>query len=125
MALFGKKEEQKKSDAPARNTGAQPTIAERPLGGRPLSEVLVRPRITEKATDLTEGGVYAFEVATWANKQEVKEAVQHFYKVTPIHVRMVRVPAKSVFSRRGKRGIRSVGKKAYVHLKAGESIQIA
>ena len=50
---------------------------------RSIYEVLQRPVISEKSTALSEvAGKYVFEVATGANKQEIKEAVQKLFNVS-------------------------------------------
>ena len=88
-----------------------------------LSRILLRPRITEKATIANEKRAYVFEVDPRATKKTVKEAVQKFYKVTPVKVNIVKIPAKKRVSQmRRVRGMKSGGKKAYVYLKAGDSI---
>ena len=40
-----------------------------------LTRVIVRPVVTEKTTDMGENDKYVFEVASDANKNEVKQAV--------------------------------------------------
>lgn len=95
------------------------------LGRQVLENVLVRPRITEKATFATEQGVYVFEVASSANKYQIAEAIEHFYKVSPRKINIVRIPAKRIRSRlRGRFGVVSPGKKAYVYLKEGDTIEV-
>lgn len=47
-----------------------------------ISEVLLRPTITEKSTLLQEEGQYTFEVARKANKTLVKQAVEQSFNVT-------------------------------------------
>jgi large subunit ribosomal protein L23 len=86
------------------------------------SDILLRPRITEKASFVAESNVYTFEVAPKATKKEVMEAVRAFWSVTPIRVNMVKNPAKRIFVR-GKRGTTSRVKKAYVYLKEGDKIE--
>jgi large subunit ribosomal protein L23 len=86
------------------------------------SDILLRPRITEKASFRLESNVHTFEVASKATKKQVAEAVKVFYKVTPVKVSMVRNPAKEVFIR-GKKGIKAGVKKAYVYLKKGDKIE--
>jgi large subunit ribosomal protein L23 len=88
-----------------------------------LDRILVRPHVTEKATISAENNVYVFEVAKDANKFQVKEAVEFLYKVNPIKVRMVTIPSKRIIYR-GKRGVKSGGKKAYIYLKEGDKINI-
>lgn len=89
---------------------------------RPLSDVLVRPRITEKATRLGETNVYTFDVARGANKALVTLAIKALYKVKPIRINIVTVPEKRVMVR-GKPGVKGGGKKALVYLKKGEKIE--
>lgn len=87
-----------------------------------IHRIILHPRITEKASGQTEKGMYTFNVSPLANKRNVKEEVARIYKVTPLHVRIAKVPGKVIFSR-GKKGTRKAGKKAYVTLKEGERIE--
>jgi len=57
------------------------------------ADILLRPRITEKATFLTEANVHTFEVAPKATKTQVAEAIKVFYKVNPTKIRIVKNPA--------------------------------
>lgn len=86
--------------------------------------VIKRPRITEKAAALAEQGIYVFEVATSANAYQIAQAIRTAYKVTPVKVSTAKIPSKSMFVR-GKRGATVAGKKAYVHLKKGDKIELA
>jgi len=87
-----------------------------------LSGVLLRPRITEKATMLGENNVYTFDVSPSANKDLVARAVKAVYGMTPVRVNVSQVKPKSIFVR-GKRGTKSGGKKAMVFLKKGDKIE--
>lgn len=90
------------------------------------AHILIAPRITEKGAYLSEHGVYVFNVATTANKHEVAAAIAAVYKVTPRMVRMAPVPRKTRMTRGTNRKGTSVGgKKAYVYLKKGDTIEIA
>ena len=89
---------------------------------RDISNVLVRPRITEKAASESMHNAYAFEIASWATKDQVKKAVELIYKVTPVKVNVSYLPAKKVVVR-GKKGTKSGVKKAYVFLKKGDKIE--
>jgi large subunit ribosomal protein L23 len=84
--------------------------------------IILRPRITEKASFVAGSNVYAFEIAIEANKKQVAEAVKAFYNVAPIKVNIVKNPAKKVFIR-GKKGVKNGIKKAYVYLKEGDKIE--
>lgn len=89
------------------------------------SSVIVCPRVTEKATILSESGrtVVVFEVSRKANKQNVFEAVKGLYKVTPEKIAVLRVPPKRKFVR-GHMTKGVTGYKAYVYLKKGEKIEV-
>lgn len=88
------------------------------------NNVLLRPRITEKAAlGADKNNVYVFEVMKKATKKSVGASVRAAYGVTPEKVRVATIPAKKVFIR-GKRGVKSGGKKAYVYLKKGDKIEL-
>ena len=87
-----------------------------------LSQVLIRPHITEKATMSDESSVYVFEIGPKSTKSAVKKAFVEKYKITPLKVSTVTIPAKKVIVR-NKRGKKSGYKKAYVYLKAGTKIE--
>jgi large subunit ribosomal protein L23 len=87
-----------------------------------LTSIIKRPRITEKASMKAERNVYAFDVASTATKKTIAMATKELYNVTPVKVRVVTIPSKQVFVR-GKWGVKGGGKKAYVYLKKGETIE--
>lgn len=93
-----------------------------------LSDVLVKPIVTEKSNKLTDSRrTYAFRVDRRANKLEVKKAVQDFYGVTVVEVNTVVVPgkAKSKFTKAGFiSGRKPSYKKAYVKVAEGETIDL-
>ncbi len=119
MALFSKKDTKKKDEAKAVATKTSSMA-------RDLSHVLQHARITEKATMHSEQGVYTFNVAPQTTKNEIKQAVFSLYKVTPRLVRVLKVRAKvRRNARTGKIGMTTGGKKAYVYLKKGETINLS
>ena len=85
--------------------------------------VLRSPRITEKSTALNERGGYVFVVDPGATKSTIKSAFMAKYKVAPVKINIVNLPAKKTF-KRGIRGSRTGVKKAIVYLKAGDKIEI-
>ncbi len=88
-----------------------------------LYEVLRRPLVTEKNTDLQALGKYAFEVAREATKPQVKQAVDKAFKVKVTAVNMMTVPGKT--RRMGNREVQTQSwKKAIVTLKLGDKIEI-
>ena len=91
-----------------------------------MSQILVKPLITEKMTaDTEKNNAYGFVVLDGANKVEIKKAVEKEYGVTVTSVRTLRVDGKRR-QRYTKTGIikgRTVGyKKAIVSLAEGEMI---
>ena len=91
------------------------------------NKVILGARITEKAANLAEkNNGYTFNVAVNATKNEIKKAIKAMYKVTPLSVRTVNTPKKSVMprGRRGKIGATGGGRKAYVYLKKGDKIEV-
>ncbi len=88
-----------------------------------LYEVIRRPVVTEKSTDLKEtGNVIAFEVNRRATKPEIKAAVEKLFKVKVKRVRTINVLGKHVTLGRN-RGKRSNWKKALVTLAQGSTIE--
>lgn len=87
-----------------------------------LLQVLLEPRISEKATRLGERNrQYVFRVVSDANKQEIRAAVEQLFKVEVEGVQVSNVPARAKRFR-GQLGVRSAWKKAYVKLKPGFEI---
>ena len=114
-----------KSEFPKEKKVKQGTVKEALSVDTNLSGILLRPRITEKATFSAEKGVYVFEVSGRSTKKTITEAIKRFYKVTPAKVNIVKIPAKVRISKwRKARGVKPGGKKAYVHLKEGDRIEI-
>ena len=85
-------------------------------------DILIRPLITEKSTQLMEEGKYAFVVAKKANKIEIAKAVAQVFNVKVANVNTVNVSGK--VKRMGRFvGKRSDYKKAIVKLAPGETIE--
>jgi len=126
MALFRTKKEEteeKTSQKEAPSVSKAKASSKGVSAGRNLASVLRAPRITEKATMHSGAGVYVFNIDTKATKRDVSLAVERFYKVKPVKVNIAQVPSKVVSRRgRGKSGVKAGGKKAYVYLKEGDSI---
>jgi len=86
-------------------------------------QVLRRPLITEKTSQLQALGKYAFEVAGEANKNQIKQAVEKSFKVDVTAVNIITVPSKQ--RRLGRQQVlTSPWKKAIVTLKAGDKIEL-
>jgi large subunit ribosomal protein L23 len=57
-------------------------------------EILRKPIVTEKSTDMQAAGRYVFEVAPKANKHEIKHAVEEVFDVTVVKVNTMNVRGK-------------------------------
>lgn len=82
-------------------------------------------RITEKATRLADKNVYVLNVPKTINKTQLKTDLEKKYKVTVLGINIVN-SAKKVFTKNTRGGVvsgqKGGGKKAYITLKAGDSI---
>jgi len=86
-------------------------------------DVLRRPVITEKNSQMQALNKYVFEVAGEANKTQVKRAVETAFKVGVTGVNIITVPGK--MRRIGRRQAMTPSwKKAIVTLKAGDKIKL-
>ena len=64
------------------------------------TNVIIKPLITEKSThQQATRNAYAFKVATWANKPEIRQAVQTLYNVKVLDVRTMNRKGKPRRSR--------------------------
>jgi ribosomal protein L23 len=122
MALFSSTPKKSAAAKKASVTPKQKALAQN--DGR-LAGALKAPWFSEKALIGTERGVYVFQVPARATKPEVAAAIETFYKVTPVKIRMVNLPAKTV-SLRTRRGVGTKARrhKAYVYLKKGDTINL-
>ena len=122
MALFSRNKTTDESAAVAES----PKVVKQALPtDRDLASVIVKPRITEKAVAKSEQNVYTFIVRRDATKRDVAAAITALYNVTPVKVNTVNIAPRQYMSRRNGRRLTEKGmKKAYVYLKAGDSISL-
>ncbi len=86
-----------------------------------IDKVIVRPVLTEKATNLARAKTYMFEVALKANKDQVKATLEKLYNVKVGVVRiMVRKGKEKKVGRRMRSKQLSDTKIAYVELTEGK-----
>lgn len=88
-----------------------------------LLTVLRAPRISEKSVRLQEINQYVFDVAPDATRAEIKAAVEGLFEVKVHSVNVLNVKGKSR-TFRGRPGVRSGQRKAYVRLAEGQSIDV-
>ena len=86
--------------------------------------VLIKPLLTEKSNRLSAEGKYAFRVANYANKIEVKRAVERAFRVNVTKVNILRVKGKERRVGRFPVGRTAGWKKAIVTVAKGQSIPL-
>ena len=93
-----------------------------------VSEVLIKPIVSEKSNKLSEKKrTYSFRVHRRANKLEIKKAVEEFYGVTVNDVHTLVVPGKNKtrYTKAGFiKGQKPSYKKAFVTVAEGENIDL-
>ena len=89
-----------------------------------LYDVIRRPIITEKATLASESGAVVFEVDIDATKPQIKLAVEKLFNVKVKAVNTVVTKGKTK-KFKGRPGVRSDVKKAYVTLEDGNTIDVS
>jgi large subunit ribosomal protein L23 len=104
---------------------ARPIPPEKRKNSERLTTILVTPHVSEKAARLGESAnQYVFRVRTDATKPEIRAAVELMFDVVVEGVQVVNVAGKA--KRFGRfTGRRDDWKKAYVSLKAGQTIDFA
>ncbi len=125
MGIFDKKTKDAEIEEKDFNTKSKEDSLDKLTTGvnRIRNSVLVSPIMTEKAHELTKIGKYAFRVKRTASKRTVKYDVEKDYGVTVENVNIIKIPAKRRTVKQD-RGYQSVGKKAIVTVKKGESIAL-
>jgi large subunit ribosomal protein L23 len=109
--------------APVKTAKGAAKVAKVGLNHELSYRLLVKPLITEKATNLSAENKYVFVVSIKANKIEIAKAIEATYGVKPLAINIINRAGKKVA--RGKvRGQRKDWKKAIVTLKKGETIKI-
>ena len=86
-------------------------------------DTILRPIITEKATQASENGQVTFAVPLTATKPEIKAAVEMLFNVNVTAVNTILLKGKSKMFK-GRPGRRSDMKKAMVTLAEGQNIDL-
>ncbi|MFU8831052.1 MAG: 50S ribosomal protein L23 [Wenzhouxiangella sp.] len=88
-----------------------------------MYQVIRFPHVSEKTARLLAGSnQYVFEVRKDANKEEIKKAVEGLFEVSVEGVQVVNLKGKRK-SFRSRAGSQKDWKKAYVRVKAGQTIE--
>ncbi len=88
-----------------------------------MKSIILQPLITEKNTYRQSDGVYVFRCAVDASKEDIKKAVEVFFKVNVSQVNTSITRKRAKKTRFGV-GRVSYAKKAFVKLHAGQKIAV-
>lgn len=90
-----------------------------------ITDVIVKPVITERSMDAVSKGKFTFAVALRADKNAIKQAVERAFKVEVVSVatRVIKGKKKRVGMRRSE-VLQSPIKKATVTVKPGQKIDV-
>jgi large subunit ribosomal protein L23 len=93
------------------------------LSREAMYQIIRSPVITEKATRLGENSQMVFRVSIGATKPEIKEAIEGLFgvKVAAVNTLVQKGKTKRF---KGRPGVRSDVKKAYVRLVEGQTIDL-
>jgi large subunit ribosomal protein L23 len=90
------------------------------------SEIISSIHLSEKASILTENeNKYVFKVVPWANKIEIKKAIETLFGKKVVAVNTCNYAGKLKRQRTAQAGRKNHWKKAVVQLAKGETIDIA
>jgi len=90
-----------------------------------LTNILLKPIVTEKSFDLSNKGVYVFKVNLKATKDSVAEELKKLYGVDAVEVRTIVLPGKKKRMAQSRLQTKSSKwKKALVKLKEGQKIDL-
>ena len=87
-------------------------------------DTIISPKITEKATSLSEFNKIVFQVHKGASKNTIKKSIEKLFKVNVIKVNTINTKGKKKLIR-GKMTRKPNFKKAIVTLKKGQSIDLS
>lgn len=88
-----------------------------------MSDVLIKPWITESSTNLVQLNKYVFLVSKGSNKKKIAQAVESLYQVTVEAVNIINMPKKKrVYGKTS--GWKAGFKKALVTLKKNDKIDL-
>ena len=85
---------------------------------------IISPKVTEKATLLSEHNKIVFKVHQGANKKSIKKNIEKIFKVNVIKINTICTKGKTKIVK-NKKTFKSGSKKAIVTLKKGQSIDLS
>lgn len=118
MSIFKKSKKAEKNESVKNNKNGT-----RSLISPEIRREIIRPRLSEKATDQSKNGKYTFIVEDGATKNAIKEEAKRRFSVGVVSVRTIRQKGKR--KKWGARKSKKSGiKKAVITLKTGDKIDV-
>jgi len=87
-------------------------------------DTIISPKITEKATSLSEFNKIVFKVHKGASKDSIKRSIEKLFKVNVVKVNTINLKGKTKIVK-GKKSKSPNQKKAIITLKKGQSIDLS
>jgi len=87
-------------------------------------DTIISPKITEKATSLSEFNKIVFQVHKGASKNSIKRSVEKLFKVNVVKVNTINLKGKTKIVK-GKKSKSPSQKKAIITLKKSQSIDLS
>jgi len=91
--------------------------------GERIFDILRFPVVSEKSTKSISFNQYLFKVAKNSTKLEIKAAIELVFKVNVESVNTINYSGKTK-KVKGKKGVRSSYKRAYIRIQKGQSIDV-
>ena len=86
-------------------------------------DTIISPKITEKATSLSEHNKIVFKVNIGANKSTIKKSIEKIFKVNVTKINTIKIKGKTKLVK-GKLTKKPGHKKAIITLKKGQNIDL-
>ena len=87
------------------------------------NDIIIKPVLSEKTTDMAEQNKYVFRVSMKANKHSIKKAIKEIFNVNPVKINVMKVRGRKKRVRY-QYGYTTSWKKAIITLKKGDKIEI-
>jgi large subunit ribosomal protein L23 len=90
-----------------------------------MENIIIKPVITEKSLQEAQSGKYTFIVARFANKNQIRQAVEELFgvKTTKAYVNVVK-GVNTRLTRKGRNSVDMTYKKARVQVAKGQKISL-
>ena len=87
-------------------------------------DTIISPKVTEKATSLSEFNKVVFKVHKGATKNSIKKSIEKIFKVNVVKINTINLKGKRKIVR-NKKASKPGYKKAIITLKKGQSIDLS